>query len=327
MPDRLKRLNLDGTCSAKWIAGGSSLPNDVKASVGLGGVNRWEDVLTVQRLLNGTPPEQGGPVPKLDENGVVSQQLILAIAAFQRKQVGWSDGRVDPGGETIRRLQAVNEMPAGEPSLAPSAVESIPVAMGMVFLARAHLMNARFSFSGGGGLFASVYASAAALVNKHFHLDRATSPLSALDMVDKIFGRMQAAIARIAPGLWIFEDDPSQPPDVAYAFTSCGGFLYLAGQSERKKTGLYYFDRIYLCRRLVSYDKDTIVYAMLHELAHFVGGKDGMGDVVDDWAYAHRPTGYETLSPYSAVRNADCYSQYAWEVSRHTPYRPGAHRV
>ncbi|KAA0256268.1 hypothetical protein FBQ97_10815 [Acidobacteria bacterium ACD] len=327
MPIHLTRLNLDGTCSPKPLLGGSSLPDDVKASVGLGGVNRWEDVLTVQRLLNGTPPEQGGPVPKLPEDGIVSQRLILAIAAFQRKQVGWSDGRVDPGGETIRRLQAINEMPAGKPSLAPLAVESIPAALAMIFLARAHLMNARFAFAGGGGLFASVYASAAALVNKHFHLDRAVSPLSALDMVDGIFSKMQLAIGHVPAGTWVFEDDPSQPPDVAYAFTYWGGYLFMTGKSERRREGLFWLDRIYLCRRLVSYDRDTIVYAMIHELAHFVGGALGTSDEVDDWAYAHRPTGYETLAPYRAVRNADCYSQYAWEVSRHVAYRHDAHRV
>lgn len=331
MPEYLKRLNVDGTCSPKMLGDAGSGATEITASVGLGGVNRTPDVLTVQRLLNGVPPEQGGPVPKLEEDGIVGQKTINAIAVFQRRQVGWSDGRVDPGAETIRRLQAINEMPAGKPHLAPSAVESIPVAMALIGQARRHLGIARLAFTGGpgggGGLFGPAYESAAGLVNKHFHLDKAQSPVSGLDRVDEIFSRMQVAIGHVPAGTWVFEDDPNEPPDVAYAFTYAGGYFFLTGQSERLGKGRIYYDRIYLCRRLVSYDRDTIVYAMIHELAHFVGGKPGMVDNVDDWAYAHRPTGYETLQPFAAIRNADCYSQYAWEVTRRVPYRPGAHRV
>jgi hypothetical protein len=329
MSYRVKKLGWDFTCSARELVGGSAVKNDISASVGLGGVNLEADVRTVQRLLNGAPPSQGGPVPKLEEDGKVGQLTVNAIAAFQKKQIGWSDGRVDPGGQTLRRLQAIAEMSPDNPTLAPSAVASIPDALQVITMARVHLQAARLAFSGGPGgeIFAATNAAAAALVNKHFHLDKAQSPLSALDMVDRIYSRMQVAIGHVPAGSWVFEDDPSDPPDTAYAFTYMGGYFFLTGQSQRSRTGRIYLDRIYLCRRLVSYDSQAIVYAMVHELAHFCGGREGMGDAIDDWAYAHRPTGYETLAPYSAIRNADCYAQYAWEAARHVAFRPGAHTV
>jgi len=329
MSYRVRKLGGDFTCSARELGGGSAAGNGIAASVGLGGVNREADVRTVQRLLNAAPPSQGGPVTKLEEDGKVGQLTVNAIAAFQKKQIGWSDGRVDPGGTTLRRLQAIAEMSPHKPALAPAAVASIPMALQVISMARVHLMTARLAFSGGpgGGLFASANAAAAALVNKHFHLDKATSPLLALDMVDRIYSRMQVAIGHVPAGAWVFEDDPSDPPDTAYAFTYMGGYFFLSGQSERSGTGRIYLDRVYLCRRLVSYDLDTIVYAMVHELAHFCGGKEGTVDAIDDWAYAHRLTGYTTLTPFAAIRNADCYAQYAWEAARHVEFRPSAHTV
>ncbi len=329
MSYHMKKLGGGFTCSSRALGGGSAAVNDITASVGLGGVNREADVRTIQRLLNGVPPLQGGPVPKLDVDGKVGQLTVNAIGGFQKKQIGWSDGRVDPGGQTWHHLQAIAEMSPGNPTLAPSAVSSIPAALHMISMARLHLDVARLAFSGGpgGGLFGSANAAAAALVNKHFHLDKATSPLVALRMVDGIYSRMQGAIGHVPAGTWVFEDDPSDPPDTSYAFTYMGGYSFLMGRSQRSGTGRIYLDRIYLCRRLVSYDRDTIVYAMVHELAHFCGGKEGMVDAIDDWAYAHRPTGYEKLTPFAAIRNADCYSQYAWEAVRHVEFRPSAHTI
>lgn len=71
------------------------------ASVGAGGANRPDDVRAVQTLLaaRGFDP---GPI-----DGHVGPATIAAIKAFQRGFATWPDGRVDPGGRTLRELQGV----------------------------------------------------------------------------------------------------------------------------------------------------------------------------------------------------------------------------
>jgi hypothetical protein len=69
---------------------------------------------------------------------------------------------------------------------------------------------------------------------------------------------------------------------------------------------------IYLCPKAKTLDRDAFVYAMIHELAHFTGPKD---NGVDDFAYFHKdPNKYANLSPALTLRNADCYSQFAYDA-------------
>jgi peptidoglycan hydrolase-like protein with peptidoglycan-binding domain len=76
------------------------------------------DVLLVQRLLN----RHRGTLPPIGEDGVVGPETIGAIEEFQKRAVGmsWPDGRVDPGGKTIRALSEPGSGPAPvPPPLAP----------------------------------------------------------------------------------------------------------------------------------------------------------------------------------------------------------------
>lgn len=88
----------------------------LSASVGAkGGVNRNNDVITVQELLNGVSPDQGGPTPPLAVDGLCGPLTKKAIQSFQLQQFGWSgaDGRVDPGHQTIARLNELSTAGAG----------------------------------------------------------------------------------------------------------------------------------------------------------------------------------------------------------------------
>jgi hypothetical protein len=98
----------------------------ISASVGSGGVNRKDDSMTVQELLNEVPANQGGPSPQLVVDGLPWTKTIAAIRHFQKVQLNfkWPDGRVDPNGKTLARL---NEFAEPEP-----AAER--VAMGPVWL-------------------------------------------------------------------------------------------------------------------------------------------------------------------------------------------------
>lgn len=76
----------------------------ISASVGIGGLNRKPDVETVQRLLNAVPFPKGGPNPLLDSDGKCGPKTCSAISRFQQVNFGKSDGKIDPGYQTINTL-------------------------------------------------------------------------------------------------------------------------------------------------------------------------------------------------------------------------------
>lgn len=77
----------------------------ISGSVGRGGRNIAADVLTVQKLINKNLATIA-PLVALDEDGACGSLTIAAIEAFQRKALKMTrpDGRVDPGGNTLRML-------------------------------------------------------------------------------------------------------------------------------------------------------------------------------------------------------------------------------
>lgn len=68
-------------------------------SVGEGGDNYQPDCVVVQELLQGAGFSAGR------SDGKVDAMTVAAIRAFQQVNFGWSDGRVDPHGKTIRALR------------------------------------------------------------------------------------------------------------------------------------------------------------------------------------------------------------------------------
>ncbi|NBC33992.1 MAG: hypothetical protein GVY13_15060 [Alphaproteobacteria bacterium] len=74
-------------------------------SVGRGGVNARRDVSTIQALLNANI-QKIQPRNRLTVNGQCGASTIAAIEAFQRQVVGMNspDGRVDPNGGTLKKL-------------------------------------------------------------------------------------------------------------------------------------------------------------------------------------------------------------------------------
>jgi peptidoglycan hydrolase-like protein with peptidoglycan-binding domain len=72
----------------------------ISAAVGNGGSAKCGvDVRNVQKLLN-----QAGAKPRLAEDGIVGPNTIRAIRQFQSAFMTTPDGRVDPGGPTLRKL-------------------------------------------------------------------------------------------------------------------------------------------------------------------------------------------------------------------------------
>jgi hypothetical protein len=86
----------------------------IKGSVGFGGQNNREDVNLVQRALNEVPLAQGGPSAPLGVDGLVGPKTIGAVRAFQQRNTGMADGRIDPGFGTEKAiaqiLQAIGKL-------------------------------------------------------------------------------------------------------------------------------------------------------------------------------------------------------------------------
>ena len=75
----------------------------ITSSVGRGGVNSRSDTKIVQQLLNDALKSTPGFRP-LAVDGIAGPKTNAAIEMFQRKNLGWADGRVDPGGKTLAAL-------------------------------------------------------------------------------------------------------------------------------------------------------------------------------------------------------------------------------
>lgn len=89
----------------------------ISASVGQGAQNFKPDVVNVQELLNKVPPGEGGPQVPLKVDGLAWAKTIAAIKRFQSISLGhkWPDGRVDPGGKSLTRLNDY-DTPAPSPT-------------------------------------------------------------------------------------------------------------------------------------------------------------------------------------------------------------------
>lgn len=82
----------------------------IAGSVGDGGRNNPPDIRVVQEMLNRARPGWGGPASPLTADGVCGPVTRAAIRRFQQVQLGTyfnADGRVDPGGMTLRRLNHI----------------------------------------------------------------------------------------------------------------------------------------------------------------------------------------------------------------------------
>ncbi len=68
--------------------------------------NLYDDVVTIQQLLNEITPQNGGPNPPLKVDGICGPKTKAAIQNFQLKHFGWklADARVDPDGATLKKM-------------------------------------------------------------------------------------------------------------------------------------------------------------------------------------------------------------------------------
>jgi peptidoglycan hydrolase-like protein with peptidoglycan-binding domain len=314
----LNNMGAGLVCDLKFVPIGPDLT--IRASVGTRPApNLRDDVETIQTALNRFRPDQGGPIEALKVDGICGPHTLVAIRRFQTAYLGWSDGRVDPGKQTIHYL---NLEPASLPDLAEEAMRHIARVTGILTATRAALLLLSFEANGLSG-FHEFSSPLWTKINRHFHLDKAANPAASIQYIDSIYLRMQTAIGHIPQGVTLFADDPLNKP--YYAYSASGGYEVEVRQMNMQ--GGVPAGSIYLCSKLYTLDDEAIPYVMIHELAHFVGPRyDNPNAITDVGGYQGLGARYDHITPRQALNTADCYSQFAFEAINR-PFVRNQHQV
>jgi hypothetical protein len=304
----------DFTCQSSVIMRIGPRNVTIHAPVGDGARcgNHHDDVKAIQTALNTFSPLDGGPSPPLVLDGKCGRLTKAAILHFQQK---WKedlspflpDGVVDPDGPTIKRLSKGPGRPA-TPSQQFAAhrarlIEIITAAQAALTLAKTDFLLK--------GIPSIPDFSRAALerVNRHFHVRKTANPLLQITRIEQVFLDMQRAIGHIPQGIVLFVDEPPSFAVGHFMFSAGGGYRHHLPTDVFDRTNLP-IDSIYLCPRSRTLIGDNFVYAVIHELGHYVGP-----DSSDDFAYFHKnPEKYRSLTPEAAFLNADCFSQFSFDA-------------
>ncbi|WP_036287323.1 peptidoglycan-binding domain-containing protein [Methylosinus sp. PW1] len=239
----------------------------IGGSVGRGGRNRPEDVRTIQSALNGVCPADGGPILKLDVDGIVGPITIAAIEKYQNRQLGWSDGRVDPDGPTIHALNGQSGGQAAPAKAGPKAappkataqqnaqfVERIgsllPRARHWISMAQLNIDMAsdylRRAPAGRNDPFPSLHdigRGQLALFDKYFHTQKepTTTKLAQLQRAKRLYDSMTTVITHSllqAPmfgwGVGYFQPDPADGTIAALDYVA---YTFYGGWQARRPDG------------------------------------------------------------------------------------------
>jgi hypothetical protein len=290
----------------------------ISGSVGIYGYNYPEDTNKIQDALNQVPAEQGGVSPKLKVDSKCGPKTKQAIQNFQLKHFGWkgADGLIDPGKQTLAKLNEIlgrTAAPAKLPNPVPASV--IQSALSMVKAAQTNLLAASLVLDENKIAATSLPSFSREtrmhLLNKHFSVDQARSRRHAFDTIKNKYDRMLQIFMH--PGfLWgsaIFQSDPLNL--LAHAYTYSGGY-FKQGQTQYYRGVKVRLDSVYLCEKFYTHlDHSGQSFAIVHELAHFVG----MHDEIDDYAY-NRGSGAKVRSLSADLKylNAECYANFAYEA-------------
>jgi hypothetical protein len=301
-------------------------PSIITARVGLGQSNKKNEVLLVQQLLNSVAPGDGGPDPKLVEDGIVGSKTNAAIVKFQKKIMGgFADGRVDPSGKTINALRdkVTKTAEVGKIGLKSSFPEdrlgggAVPLALGQLKLLQPNLLSLSFRLSRGSN-------SVKALAAKHFtnpgetdnDMDRLATILRDIRVfIDRAnaFGNIQAANVILffdQPGLLGFTvrgGDKMTTDDMQIYTESDGTARNYPGQS------------IFITNAWKNTSLPEQQLTLIHEFCHFVGDRDDPPpplppnpNKIDDHAYLDNPL-MSHLNKDAKLRNAESLALFFLE--------------
>ena len=288
--------------------------------------NRVDDVRRVQRLLNQIKFAVGGPHMPLAEDGICGTLTRAAIVRFQKVAMGTAlpDGIVDPERRTLYRLNELAAPPSVNDDSLRTMYRTHIAASGVMIMAGLRVVQlamAQASLPNPIG----ADAKGARLLQYHFKADTAPDRRGHLAVIDRVLRDMHAITAyqphgpNLKPGFGFLE--AGTDPDMkltAFAFAYNNG-AHKAGRVNRNGMRV---DLLYLTRRILALRDPAISYAIVHELAHFVGNA-ALNQPIRDPAYRHRQQpAYEALRPEQCLLNADCFSQFCHEAQFGLVFQP-----
>jgi hypothetical protein len=335
------------------------MDKSISGSVGQGGANRRDDVVTVQQLLNDVDAAQGGANPKLEVDGWIGPLTIAAIRKFQQQQFGWSDGRVDVNNVTIKKLNELAKTPgpdddpfrctcrlprpritigpitiqsAPPPPAPPTdplelAIQDAPTSIRWARAASQTLERAINQLIDAGG-DTEPNTSDVAKVNTHFHVDRIPNNFSREVMLDRARLNYLDIIRVLSDPPFFFRRGDNQDPR-AFAYAHVG--MYHVDNNTYK---LYYNNTYANCGPKC---RSAMV---LHECGHYVAraihyAREGptLAGAADipfpdkNGNGVRHPRDYAHLFPTEALHNACTYAAFAFHCFDGNDGRPGADRI
>ncbi len=314
-------------------------PVVITAAVGALGRNLNPDVSRIQDALNQLGTGDGGAAGSLKVDGWYGHLTGAAIHRFQLRQFpGWKpDDTIEPGKKTLERINLLlglkarplvfslvpNDMP---PELA-KAYACVPGILARIRSARRRLQDVRDSMTAPGAHTASSVNRQ--LVDWHFKLHRAAAPRAHLDAAIHVYDTMERVLFMETRSgspfqLFLRSNDDAMNQRAA-AWTEYGGHEYAI--NARHPNGDYYH-AIYIAPQFANK-----VYAdmiLLHELAHFCGGREGSATTIGHRAHPSPPTlgrtledgkaDYARMSAADALRNAQSYQFFC--TPEHSLFMP-----
>lgn len=289
--------------------------------------NREGDVRSVQQLLNGVLPEDGGPRPVLEEDGKCGHNTRDAIKSFQIKQFPGSnpDSRVDPQKKTIQRLNERSTRYRGNKEVSQNeylelARALVPEAVRRVHIARNRLANALRTYQQPSS---KIVDNSRKLVAWHFKTHRIPDPIAAIRSVDEIYVRMSTVLqSHLSGKRQLFDVGHEYSYDYAALYTSMG--TWNAPDSKLSDNG----ERENQIRVVSKHGPGTII----HELGHMCGGENPLLDSIGHIANPVPPPygsrleegtlfhNYRSMTFEEAKRN--CASYQALSEPDPTPFGP-----
>lgn len=292
------------------LLGDAEPPTVLAKSVGKNGFNQSVDVRKVQHLLNRIAVEDGGPKELLEEDGFIGPITTGAIHDFQRHHKTASDDRVDPGGPTLAKMNAVagGRNPKLERLLTDVFLQlRTTAAMQQVrdtarkALRTAELATDHLSLGLGD-------ARPWRLAALHFSLDKVskTKALAALSDIQVTFRRVVGVLTSRPSvmggdpfGLNIFELDRTGTSHIAYS--------PMQVSDKFRKEGEPHSGRVYLGPRAAQLVPDHFEHVLLHELLHFVD-EESFKHLIVDYGYRDRAM---QLPHDLRMHNSDNYALFA----------------
>lgn len=277
----LVRANTGNACITYRFEGGQSAWT-IDKSVGQGGFNHKGDVQTIQRLLNLIEVSDGGPMPPLAEDGLVGPKTIGAIRGFQQFHHTGSDGRVDPNGPTLKKMNEVpkNRLAQQNASRLARTAQAMPDLVAMARKAQ-RTAEAAMDF-----LRLGIGSSKRAheLADLHFAFGRQAqgATIAELAFIRTTFVRAAGVlVSRASPltggnpfGVSIYTIDPLGRDWMAYSPMQLG--------DDNRDIPEVHSGHVYLCNRLdAGVVPDLFTHILFHELIHFVDDESKEHRIVD----------------------------------------------